>query len=233
MATDNRTGGSASQPDPSNLVSQLKEAFADADTVAAERIQNLQWVHQARGSQLARAAADLKAEFGAKDARARRAEDAAAAARAAGVRLSSLHRQMATQDPQVAPGGWAVHGHVFTGDGKPVRGFTVFLVDAANIRQELYGFANTDDDGRFVLASKPADSEPGKESKAGSAAQAPDLFITVTDLRSRPVHVDKTPLPLVPGSVTYKEINLPEGAPPIGQPPGAATRVVPKPKPKK
>ena len=235
MATDNRTPGSDAQPDPSNLASQLKEAFADADTAAAERIQNLQWVHQARGSQLARAAADLKAEFGANDAVVKRAEQAAAAARTTGARLSSLHRQMTTEDPPVAPGGWALHGHVFTGDGKPVRGFTVFLVDAANAYQELYGFANTDDAGRFILASKPAETESSKETKAGSRAQAPapELFVKVTDLRSRPVYLDTTPLPLVPGSVTYKDIELAEGAPPMGQPPGDAKRVAPKPKPKK
>ena len=171
MATDDKTAGSASQKDASNLGAQVKEAFAEADTAGAERIKHLQWVHQARGAQLARAAADLKAEFGAHDASVKRAEDAAAAARATGARLSSLHRQMTTADPQVAPGGWALHGHVFTGD-KPVRGFSVFLVDAANAYQELYWFANTDDAGRFVLVSKSAETDSGKETKAGRRAQA-------------------------------------------------------------
>ena len=138
--------------DPSHLGSQVKEAFAAADVAAAERIQNLQWVHQARGTQFAREAADLKAEYGATHVAVKRAEDAAAAAKAAVTRLSSLHRQMTTEAPPVAPGGWALHGHVSTGDGKPVRGFTVFLVDAANAYQERYGFANTDAAGRFILA---------------------------------------------------------------------------------
>jgi hypothetical protein len=233
MATNNTTTGSGPQPDPSGLASQLKEAFAEADSVVAERIQNLQWMRQARGAQLARAAADLKAELGANDVVVRRAEEAAAAARAAGARLSSLHRQMTTEDPQVAPDGWAVHGYVSTADGKPVSRFTVFLVDAANAYQELYGFANTDDAGRFVLVWKPVGTESGQKSKAHDAPQGPELFVKVTDLRSRPVYLDTTPLPLGPGSVTYKDIELAEGAPPMGQPPGDASRAVPKSRPRK
>jgi hypothetical protein len=189
--------------------------------------------NQARGSQLARAAADLNAEFGANDVVVTRAEEAAAAARAAGARLSLLHRQITTEDPQVAPDGWALHGYVSTADGKPVHGFTVFLVDAANAYQDLYGFANTDDSGRYVLTSGPADTASGKGRKAGSRPPAPKLFITVTDLRGRAVYRDPTPLPLVPGSVTYRDIELPEGAPPMGQPPGDAKRAGPKSKPRK
>src|SRR5262245_37083697 len=140
----------ATEIDSSNLGAQLKDALANADTAAAERVRQLQWVHQARASRLSRTAAELKKTHGADDPAVKRAEAETAAARSAAARLSVVHQQIATPDPEVAPGGWALQGRVYLVDKtsderKPVRGFTVFLVDAAKTYQETFGFAYTDD----------------------------------------------------------------------------------------
>lgn len=226
----------ATDIDPANLRAQLKDAFANADKTAAERVRHLQWVHQARTSRLSRTAAELKAVHGADDPAVKRAEAETAAARSAAARLSAAHQQLATPDPEVAPGGWALHGRVYIVDKKseerkPVRSFTVFLVDAAKTYQETYGFAYTDDSGYFLLNYPgPGDAASGEPSKDTAAAE---LFVEVADLKGRPVYVDTTrPFTPVPGAAVYQVIEL-TGTEPLGQPPAGRKKAsAPKQKPK-
>jgi hypothetical protein len=223
----------ATDIDPSNLRAQLKDAFANADKNAAERVRQLQWVHQARASRLSRTVAELKAEHGADDPAVKRAEAETAAARAAAARLSMAHQQLATPDPEVAPGGWALHGRVYIADkksdeSKPVHGFTVFLVDAAKTYQETYGFAYTDDSGYFLL-NYPGPAEASSGSGAAKDTAAAELFVEVADLKARPVYVDTTrPFTPVPGAAVYRIIEL-LGTEPLGRPP-AGRKKAPAPK---
>jgi hypothetical protein len=234
MATDNRTAGASSAPDSSNLRSQLTEAFAHADEAAAERVQHLQWVQQARVSQLSRTAAELKAVYGANDADVKRAEAALSAAKAVNSHLAVVHQQMTTPEPDVAPGGWVLHGRVFTAERKPVQGFTVFLADDAKAFQEEYGFSYTDAGGYFLLRYQGSGTASGEKSTTARQAQLPELFIEVTDLKARPVYLSATPFQPVTGAAAYQNIFLSEAARPIGEPPAGARRAaVPKRKPKR
>ena len=220
------------ETDPSDLRAQLQAAFANADKDAAERLQHLQWVHEARAARLSRTAAELKAEHGGDDPAVKRAEADAAAARSAGARLSAARQQMATAEPDVAPDGWALHGRVFSTDMKPVRGFSVFVVNAAKAYQDKYGFAYTDESGYFLL-NYAGPAEPSKTTPPGKDTAPGELFVAVGDLQGRPVFLDTTtPFTPVPGAAVYQNIFL-SRVDPLGQRPrGAKKAAAPKRKPK-
>ena len=193
--------------------------------------------HRARASRLSRTAAELKARHGADDPAVKRAEAETAAARSVAARLSAVYQQIATPEPKVAPGGWALHGHLYSVDKKseerkPVRGFTVFLVDAAKTYQETYGFAYTDDNGYFLL-NYPGRGEASSGKPAAKATGAVELFVEVADLKGRPVYVDTTrPVTPVLGAAVYQMIEL-TGTEPLGEPPAGRKKAsAPKQKPK-
>jgi hypothetical protein len=218
MATDSRTGGTTPPPDVSNLRASVTDAFAQADDAAAGRVQLLQRVYQARASQLARAAADVKAEPGANEADVTRAEDALSAAKAVSSQLGLMHQRLTTPEPNVPVEGWVLHGHVFTAvsnaEPKPVAGFTVFLVDAAQAYRQTFGFAYTDAAGYFLL----------KHAGDAEETRAVEVFVEVADLKARPVYLSKTPFQPANGVATYQSVMLREGSPPLGEPPGDVRR---------
>lgn len=218
MATDTRTNGAAPPQDAPNLRASLTEAFTQADDLAARSVQQLQRVHQARASQLARAAADVRAQPGANEADVKRAEAAVSAAKAVSSQFELTHRQLATPEPVVPPEGWVLHGRVLgaASDGvlKPIAGFTVYVVDSAKTYRQSYGFAYTDDTGYFLLKHQGDPEEP----------RVIELFVQVGDLKGRPVYVSATPFQPVAGTATYQNIILPEGAKPLGDPPAGVRR---------
>jgi hypothetical protein len=206
-------------PDASQISSELTAGVASADSIAAQRVQNLQWVHLARAAQLARTAASLKAQFGPDDPGVKAAEAATAATTATAARVAMIHRQLSTVDPQVAPKGWVLHGRVFDAKLKPVSGFTVFLVDATKTFQQAYGFAYTDDSGYFRLNyAGPAPASKDK-SPAPAPATQPQLFIEIANKKALPVFVSTTVFQPVEGVATYQNITLPDGDQTIGEPP--------------
>lgn len=213
----------ATNTDPSNLRAELNDAFANADAHAAERVRHLQWVQQARASRWSRTAAELRAEHGADDTAIKRAEAQAAAATSAGARLSAAHQQITTPDPDVAPGGWALHGRVFDDSLTPVSGFTVFLVDAAKNYQESYGFAYTDETGYFLLNYAGA-GETSKGAATTEGRGSAELYLEVADLKARPVYLAPDPFTPVPGSAVYQNIVLSKKNEPLGAPPGKAKK---------
>ena len=231
MATNSRTTTSGSPPDMSDIGNQVTSNLASADNIAAQRVQTLMWVHQARAAQLSRTAATLKAQYGPSDPGVKSAEAAVAAANADVARVAVVHQQVTTPEPQVAPSGWALHGRVFDPELKPVSGFTVFLVDAAKAYQQAYGFAYTDDTGYFVL--NYTGSDPASRDKSATATQAqPELFVEITDSKARPVYLSPTAFQPVLGSATYQNIILPADDQAIGAPP-AQIRAIALPKRKK
>ncbi len=108
MATNSRTTTSGSPPDMSDIGNQVTSNLASADNIAAQRVQTLMWVHQARAAQLSRTAATLKAQYGPSDPGVKSAEAAVAAANADVARVAVVHQQVTTPEPQVAPSGWAL-----------------------------------------------------------------------------------------------------------------------------
>jgi hypothetical protein len=231
MATDSETTPSNTAPDMSDIGNQVTSNLASADNIAAQRLQTLTWVHQARAAQLSRAATTLKAQFGADDPGVKSAEAALAAANADAARVTVVHQQVTTPEPQVSSGGWALHGRVFDPELKPVSGFTVFLVDAAKAYQKPYGFAYTDVTGYFLLNYAGSDPASPDESATATPAQ-PELFVEITDKKARPVYLSPTAFQPVLGSATYQNILLPADDLAIGTPP-AQIRAVAQPKGKK
>lgn len=230
MATDSKTTTSGTTPDTSQIGNQLVTNLASADDIAAQRVQTLAWIHQARAAQLSRTAASLKAQYGPNDPGVKSAEEAVAAANAAAARVAVVHQQVTTAEPQVAQNGWALHGRVFDAQLAPVSGYTVFLVDAAKAYQQAYGFAYTDDTGYFLLNYQPSDAASAeKPATAAQGASATELFVEVADQKARPVYLSATAFQPVLGSTTYQNIVLPTGQKPIGDPPEQIRRVaVPK-----
>lgn len=230
MATDSKTTTSSATPDMSQIGNQLVTNLASADEIAAQRVQTLAWIHQARAAQLSRTAASLKAQYGPNDPGVKSAEEAVAAANAAAARVAVVHQQVTTAEPQVAQNGWALHGRAFDAQLAPVSGYTVFLVDAAKAYQQAYGFAYTDDTGYFLLNYQPSDAASAEKSvTAAQGASATELFVEVADQKARPVYLSATAFQPVLGSATYQNIVLPTGQKPIGDPPEQIRRVaVPK-----
>jgi hypothetical protein len=216
MATKPNTPATDSPPEASQISGELTAALASADSMAAERVQNLQWVHQARVSQLSRTAASLKDQYGADDPGVKAAEAAAAAANVTAATISMVHQQLTTVDPEVAPKGWALHGRVVSAEHKPASGFTVFLVDATNTFQKSYGFAYTDYTGYFVLKYAGPDSASTEKSQAASDAARTQLFIAIANKKALLVHRGTTEFQPTEGAATYKNIILPGSEQAIG-----------------
>jgi hypothetical protein len=232
MATDSRAT-SSSIPDASELGNELAASLASADKSAAQRVQDLQWIHQARASHLSRTAASLTAQYGADDPGVKAAEAAVAAANLVAARVAMVHQQTTTPEPEVAQGGWALHGRVFDTELMPGSGFTVFLVDAAKAYQQAYGFAYTDDTGYFLLNYPGSDAASRDKSTATTQAKA-ELFVEIADRKARPVYLSTTAFQPVLGSATYQNIILPAGDQSIGDPPAQIREVaIPKRKRKK
>jgi hypothetical protein len=218
-------------PDAAEMATELPGAFATADSIAAQRLQNLQLFQQARATRLSRELATLKAEH-APDDEIKAAEAAVTASAFTASRVGIAHQQSTTSQPDVAPQGWALHGRVFDADLKPLSGFTVFLVDAQKIFQKAYGFAYTDDTGYFLINypgsgaaahEKPPRVAAPSETAAPSSAQAspagPQLFLEIADTNAYPVYLSPTPFQPVPGTATYQNVSLAPGNQPIGDPP--------------
>jgi hypothetical protein len=164
--------------------------------------------HNARLSQLKRTADTLKKQLGPDDPSVKAAEAAVKIGSAKVARISVVHQELDTPPPQVAADGWALHGRVYSADLKPLAKYTVFLVDSQKTYQEAYGFAYADDTGYFLF------------NVAGAKDTAP-LFLAMTNTKGEPVYLSATPFQPAPGSVTYQNITLPSGAPPLGDPPQA------------
>lgn len=213
-------------PDMSQLGREITTALATADATAAQRIQQLQQVHQARVSLLTRTTAALKAQYGANDPGVKAAEANVEVASLTAARIGMAQQQTVTPDPQVSATGWALHGRVFDAQLKPVSGFTVFLVDAAKTYQQAYGFAYTDDAGYFLLNyAGPDAAAQDKSTIAGKTASAPDLFVEIADTKAQPVYLSATPFQPAPGAATYQNISLPPGNASIGDPPAQIRNV--------
>jgi len=258
MAANQGTTATNIPPGADEVGGEVQKAFASADQLAAQRIQNLQLVNQARTARLARELAALKAE-NAPDDEIKAAEAAVSASTFTASRVAVVRQQLTTPQPQVATQGWALHGRVFDSDLKPVSGFTVFLVDTQKAYQKQFGFAYTDDTG-YYLIDYPGSSQPQAGSQPSSATQpasttasprsAPSsgaaasssptqgstevqLFLAVADTNAYPVYLSDTPYRPVTGSATYQNVTLAPGNKPIGDPPQQVRDIAMPPRRKK
>jgi hypothetical protein len=239
MAENSKTTTSSAPADMADIGNQITSNLAAADDIAAQRVQTLAWVHQARAAQLSRTAVSLKAQYGPNDPGVKSAEAAVAAANATAAQVAVVHHQVTTADPEVAASGWGLHGRVFDAQLAPASGYTVFLVDSAKSYQQAYGFAYTDPTGYFLLNYPgPAGASGGAPAAASGqtpsegapqAATTPELFVEVANTKARPVFLSMTAFQPVVGSATYQNVVLPAGQRPIGDPPPEIRQVaIPK-----
>jgi hypothetical protein len=221
-STANATASDAAATNASTTMSQVQSGFmtalTTADANAAQSVQILQQVHQARLSQLTRKATSLKAQYGANDPRVQAAQSAVTATTATVSRIAMVNQQLTTATPKVSANGWALYGRVFDEQSKPLAKYTVFLVDSQNAYQEVYGFAYTDSTGYFLL------SYAGTQAKSASHT-ATLLFVEIANAKGQPVYLSPTAFQPAPRSATYQNITVPSGNQPIGDPPEAIRKV--------
>lgn len=210
--SSSRTGTSAGIPSAAQISENLATALSAADSAAAQSVQALTLVHQARFTQLSRTAVNLKAQFGANDAGVKAAEAAAATAASTAARVSIVQQEINTPAPQAPAKGFLVDGRVYDSNFQPLAGMTVFLVDANNTYLQQFGFGYTDDSGYFqIVVSDGGDQIPNAE----------QIFLEVADSKSRPVYLSPTPVQPSTGNALYQKIVIPAGGKPIGDPPKA------------
>jgi len=219
MATESKTATTGGMPDTSDLGNQITTNLASADSAAAQRVQTLLFVHQARAAQLSRTAATLKAQHGSDNSAVKAAEAAVTAANADAARVTAVHQQVTTPAPQVAAKGWALHGRVFDAQLAPLSGYTVFLVDAAKSYQQAYGFAYTDTTGYFLLNYSGSETRTKAAATAEQGSTTPELYVAVVDKKAQPVYLSTTSFQPAAGSATYQNITVSGSKQPIGDPP--------------
>ena len=226
MAKTSKTDAAAANATMgTDLPAELTSALSAADTTVAQRVTTLELVHQARLSQLTRTAASATRQYGAGSPQASAAQTAVDAAKTTVARVAVVNQQITTPAPQVAAGGWALYGRVFSAALQPLSGHCVFLVDPQNAYQGAYGFSYTDSTGYFVLSHAKTPEGPqtrGKQEAAAShdATQTPaSLFVEVVNPKGQPVLISTTPFQPAAGVATYQNITLPQGEQPIGDPP--------------
>ncbi|NGZ08285.1 MAG: hypothetical protein CV088_02730 [Nitrospira sp. LK70] len=202
-------------PDASQISSEVTAGITSADSIAVQGIQNLQWVHQARLSQLSRALAEAKAQYPSDSPEVKTAEAAVAANTATVGRVSMVRQRLTTPDPEVAKDGWALHGHVYVEVDlqlNPVSGFTVFLVDGQETYQRAFGFSSTNETGYFLLNYLgPQVAAKATAVRVSQSTSVSQVFLRIANTKAQFVFLSKAAFQPVTGSATYKDIILPPG----------------------
>lgn len=179
-----------------------------ADSMSADRLEQLSLVHQARISQLNRTVVSLTAQYGAGSSQVIAAKAAVTGAKSIVTRLGLVTQQAAATAPTVTTTGWAVYGHVYSAVSKPLSGFCVFLVDDEKNYQSAYGFAFTDSTGSYTINYQGTAS--------GKAAAIPQVFLAVTNAKAQLVNLGTSALALTTGAALYADIQLLTGEPVLG-----------------
>jgi hypothetical protein len=224
MSTSSGKRTNLPQPSPEELDAAVQASLGTADAGAAQSLQNLRLIHEARLSQLRRTAATLKQE-GASEADIKAADAAVHIGTARVASISAVHQQATSPAPQVSATGWALYGRILSSSLKPVPHLTVFLTDANKTYQRNFGFSYTDATGQYVI-SYAGDEGPAQSKKSHQAStESSDLqlFVGIVNASGKPIYpVPNTPtdpfIP-VPGTATYRDILLPSGEQPVGDPP--------------
>jgi hypothetical protein len=231
MSAPTQPGSSMTSPTIAEINNSVASELSTADSTATQAVQVLSNINNARLAQQTRNAASITARFGAGSAQAVAAEAMVTASKATVARVAIINQQVSTGTPQVPATGWALYGHVYNAQLRPVSAYTVFLVDAKNAYQSAYGFTYTDSTGYFLIsfAGEPASSQsPTRESSqpAPTAPQTlPQLFIEIVNSNALPVYLSKTAFQPTVGAATYQNVTLPAGEAPIGDPPPEIRRI--------
>lgn len=193
--------------------SNVSSVLSDTDALAAQRVQGLGLIHQARLAQLTRTAAAITAQYGASSAQAEAAEAAVTVSQATVSRLAVLNRQVSIKMPVPAAKGWSLYGHIYHSTLEPAQAYTVFLVNEQNAYQGAVGFAYTASDGSYTLNYDGAGSVPSS------------LFLEVVNASAQPVYLSTVAFQPATGSSNYQDVTLPVNEPVLGDPPAEIKRI--------
>ena len=222
-ATRSGSDATAGATNAADLGTGLTSAVGSADSVTAQRVQNLNLLHRARLTQLTRTAARVSAQYGAGSTEATAAAAAVTASQATNARIAIVRQQVTTPQPPVSATGWALYGRVFDAQLQPVSGYTVFLVDSQHSYQSAYGFAYTDSSGYFLLNFTGAAA--GSQPVTAPAQTSAPLFVAIADAKAQPVFLGTAAFQPILGRANYQNITLPAAGKPIGDPPDAIRRI--------
>ena len=231
MSTSTQTDAATISTTTAKINSAVVTTLSSADSTAAQRIQNLSLVHQARLARLTRTAASITAQYGAGSTQATTAEAKVTATKATVARIEIVGQQAATTAPQVAATGWAFHGRIYNATLQPVSNYTVFLVDAQKAYQGTYGFTYTESTGYFLLNFTGTPATPHSQSQQSHRPAHPapqmssQLFVEIANSKGQPIYLSSTAFQPTLGVATYQNITLPAGEQPIGDPPPAIASV--------
>jgi hypothetical protein len=231
MSASTQPGSPTTSPTVAEINNTVASELTTADSTAAQGVQILSNINQARLAQRTRTAASVTARYGAGSPQAVAAEAAVTASKATVARVAVINQQVSATAPQVPAIGWALYGHVYNAQLQPVSAYTVFLVDAKKTYLSAYGFSYTDSTGYFLIsfAGDPASAQsPARESTQPAAAASqtpPQLFIEIANSNALPVYLSTTAFQPTLGTATYQNITLPAGEPPIGDPPPEIRRI--------
>jgi hypothetical protein len=191
----------------------VSSVLSDTDAVAAQRVQGLGQIHQARLAQLTRTAAVVTEQYGASSTQAKAAQAAVTVSKATVTRIAVLNRQVNITPPQTSAKGWSLYGHVYHSTYEPAQAYTVFLVSEQNAYQSAIGFAYTASDGSFTLNYN------------GAGSVSSELFLEIVNDKAQPVYLSTTPFQPTTGSTNYQDVTLPVNEPVLGDPPAEIKRV--------
>lgn len=124
----------------------------------------------------------------------------------------------ATKGPVVVKDGWALHGHVYDAQLRPLAKLTVLFVDEQKNYVSQYGFSFTDMMGYFLLNYAPATG----------MSQSATLYLEISNA-TQPIYLDPAVFTPILGETQYRDITLTNESP-LGTPPAnSATPATPPP----
>jgi hypothetical protein len=223
MSTSTSPTGITVESAASLIESGIGDALTSADSTAADNVQSLGLLQQAKLSRLTRSAATATAQYGASSTQATAALAAVAASKTTIARVAVVQQKVTTPAPAVASAGWALHGRVYDATLNPLARHSVFLVDSQKAYQSDYGFAYTDSTGYFLL--NYAGPAAATKADASATSTASGLYLQIANTAAKPVYLSTTAFQPAAGSTTYQPVTLPAGEPALGDLPAEVRAV--------
>jgi hypothetical protein len=203
-----------SNTDTAAAASQAADAVTGADTKRTTELASAKTMETIKYNALVKEVARLTAKYGHADMR----------VKTMNVRIGYSPSIQGAFDKEVArlsipatavpPDGWLVEGMVYSADGKPMPGVTVFIIEAGKAAGQGLPFSCTPDTGAYsiVITSGQVDLLKGKT----------DLYLAVSDANKKILYTDSEPLSghIQKGTIYNRNIFMRAGncaAPPAGK----------------
>jgi hypothetical protein len=180
------------------------------DTIDEQRavaLERLQTIRQVKATSLKREQARLALKYGDDHPRVEALTNRIAINEGFLVDVAAEAKRARTDVPVVNDNEWILHGYVRDENKKGVSGLTVALYDQSNEWVRELGYACTDQNGYFKLASTSSLINKGEQ-----------VRLRVLSNQSETLYADQKLLAPGPGQVDYREVVLKAGAQVCGPP---------------